>query len=78
MKSIIAMNSTINTDTIRNDFEKFIVDMKNKNENINEKMKELAGDNKEILEILKTINNIVDCKNNMDNTNSEIHHPPKN
>ena len=70
MKSIIAMNSTINTDTIRNDFEKFIVDMKNKNENINEKMKELAGDNNEILEILKTINNIVDCKNNMKNTPS--------
>ena len=70
MKSIIAMNSTINTDTIRNDFEKFIVDMKNKNENINEKMKELAGDNNEILEILKTINNTVDCKNNMKNTPS--------
>lgn len=72
------MDSTINTDTLRNDFENFIVDMKNKSENINEKMKELAGDNKEILEILKTINNIVDCKNNMDNTNPETYHPPRN
>ena len=72
------MDSTINTDTLRNDFEKFIVDMKNKSENIDEKMKELAGDNKEILEILKVINNIVDCKNNMDNTNPETHHPPRN
>jgi methyl-accepting chemotaxis protein len=37
--------------------------MKNSNENMDDKMKEIAGDSEEILQILKTINNIVDCKN---------------
>ena len=63
------MDSMPNTDTIVNDYEQFIVDVKNCNENIDEKMKEVAGDSEEILQILKTINNIVDCKNKQKNTN---------
>lgn len=69
IKSIITMDSMPNTDTIVNDYEQFIVDMKNSNENMDEKMKEVAGDSDDILQILKTINNIVDCKNNQKNTN---------
>jgi len=69
IKSIITMDSMPNTDTIVNDYEQFIIDMKNSNENINDKMKEIAGDSEEILQILKTINNIVDCKNKQKNTN---------
>jgi hypothetical protein len=69
IKSIIIMDSVPNTDMIVNDYEQFIVDMKNSNENMDEKMKEVAGDSEEILQILKTINNIVDCKNKQKNTN---------
>jgi len=69
IKSIITMDSMPNTDTIVNDYEQFITDMKNSNENMDEKMKEVAGDSDEILQILKTINNIVDCKNKQKNTN---------
>ena len=69
IKSIITMDSMPNTDTIVNDYEQFIIDMKNSNENIDEKMKEVAEDSDEILQILKTINNIVDCKNKQKNTN---------
>ena len=72
------MDSTMNTDTVRNDFEKCIVDMKNNNENINEKMKEIAGDSKEMLEILKTLAAIVECENNIKNKNPETDHPPRN
>ena len=43
--------------------------MKNSNENMDDKMKEVAGDSEKILQILKTINNIVDCKNKIVNTN---------
>lgn len=63
------MDSITNTDSLCNDFEKFIVDMKNSNENMDDKMKEVAGDSEKILQILKTINNIVDCKNKIVNTN---------
>ena len=69
IKSIITMDSIPNTDTIVNDYEQFIIDMKNSNENIDDKMKEIAGDSEEILQILKTINNIVDCKNKQKNIN---------
>lgn len=76
IKSIITMDSMPNTDTIVNDYEQFIVDMKNSNENMDEKMKEVAGDSDDILQILKTINNIVECKNMRENTNPETYHPP--
>ena len=69
IKSIITMDSMPNTDTIINDYEQFIIDMKNSNENIDDKMKEIAGDSEDILQILKTINNIVECKNMRENTN---------
>ena len=69
IKSIITMDSTPNTDTIVNDYEQFIVDMKNSNENMDEKINEVAGASKEMLQILKTINNIVECKNMRENTN---------
>ena len=70
------MNSTPNTDTIINDYEKFIIDMKKSNENIDEKINEVAGASEEMLQILKTINNIVECKNMRENTNPETYHPP--
>ena len=76
IKSIITMDSTPNIDTIVNDYEQFIIDMKNSNENMDEKINEVAGASEEMLQILKTINNIVKCKNMRENTNPETYHPP--
>jgi len=70
IKSIITMDSITNTNSHRNNFEKFIIDMKETNENnIDDIIKEVTGDSKEMLQILKIINSIVDCKNMMENTN---------
>ena len=43
---------------------------------MDEKINEVAGASKEMLQILKTINNIVECKNMRENTNPETYHPP--
>lgn len=59
-------NST-NTTTFRNDCEKFINDIRNSCENVDEKIKQVAGESDEIFDILNTMNQIAEIKKKITN-----------
>ena len=70
------MDTTTNIETFSNDCDKFINDIKNSGENVDEKIKLVAGDSNEIFDILIIINNINEIKKKI--TNSETHEPIPN
>jgi len=63
--------NTTNTETFNNDCEKFINDMINSGENVDEKIKQVAGKSDEIFDILNTMNQIAEIKKKI--TNPETH-----
>ena len=62
---------TTNTYTFNNDCEKFINDMINSGENVDEKIKHVAGESDEIFDLLNTMNQIAEIKKKI--TNPETH-----
>ena len=67
---------TTNITTFNNDCEKFINDIRNSGENVDEKIKQVAGESNEIFDILNIINNIAEIKKKI--TNPETHEPIPN
>ena len=59
--------NTTTTDTFSNDCEKFINDIRNSCENVDEKIKQVAGESDEIFDILNTMNQIAEIKKKITN-----------
>ena len=58
---------TTNTETFRNDFENFINDIRKSCKNVDEKIKQVAGESDEIFDILNTMNQIAEIKKKITN-----------